>query len=244
MADPKPPCAGASSKSSTPRLVTLTGPARASDIETPDAIAPHHPPRYPPPRALRRQANPHAAALTRCRWADSDPLMRAYHDTEWGRPERDSRTLWETLMLDGFQAGLSWSIILRKREGFRKAFRSFDPVKVATMTDADVDRLMLDPGIVRARAKIVATIGNAKAYLAMKKAGEDFSAFVWGMAGGDPLGSRTGKVPTEDRPVAAAISKGARRHAASSSSRSITVYAWMQAVGIVNDHEPTCLCRH
>src|SRR5580693_8899068 len=99
---------------------------------------------------------------TRCRWADGDPLMRAYHDDEWGRPQRDSRVLWETLMLDGFQAGLSWSIILRKREGFRRAFKGFDPRVVAKMTARDVDRLLLDPGIVRARAKILATIGNAR----------------------------------------------------------------------------------
>src|SRR5580658_5738516 len=99
-----------------------------------------------------------------------DPLMQAYHDEEWGRPERDSRALWEKLMLDGFQAGLSWSIILRKRDAFRRAFKGFDPVAVARMTDRDVDRLLLDAGIVRSRAKIVATIGNARAYLAMQKA--------------------------------------------------------------------------
>ena len=151
--------------------------------------------------------------------------MRAYHDEEWGRPERDSRTLWETLVLDGFQAGLSWSIILRKREGFRR----------------DVDRLMLDPGIVRARAKIVATIGNAKAYLAMQKAGEDFSAFVWGMAGGAPIDNRTGKVPTES-PLSAALSKALKKRGFKFVG-AVTVYAWMQAVGIVNDHDPACLVR-
>src|ERR1700722_13944297 len=119
----------------------------------------------------------------RCHWAESDPLMQAYHDEEWGVPERDSRALWEKLMLDGFQAGLSWSTILRKREAFRKAFRQFDPKKVARFKEADVERLLADPGIVRSRAKIEATIGNARAYLAMQAAGEDFSAFVWGFAG-------------------------------------------------------------
>src|SRR5678815_5735973 len=103
--------------------------------------------------------------FNRCTWAESDPLMRAYHDEEWGVPERDSRALWEKLILDGFQAGLSWSIILRKREAFRKAFRGFDPKKVARFGEKDITRLLADEGIVRSRAKIEATIGNARAYL-------------------------------------------------------------------------------
>src|SRR5438309_7900941 len=102
----------------------------------------------------------------RCTWADNDPLMSAYHDTEWGVPEYDSRALWEKLMLDGFQAGLSWSIILRKRDAFRKAFNNFDPEKIARFRPADVARLLADPGIVRSRAKIEATIGGARAFLA------------------------------------------------------------------------------
>src|ERR1700730_16220519 len=132
----------------------------------------------------------------RCAWSDSDPMMRAYHDEEWGVPEYDSRALWEKLMLDGFQAGLAWSIILKKREGFREAFAGFDPEKVARFDAADVDRLMQNPGIVRAGAKIEATIGNARAYLKMQAAGEDFSKFVWGMAGGTPI-RNTGAVPTK-----------------------------------------------
>src|ERR1700733_650283 len=110
----------------------------------------------------------------RCSWAGKDPLMRDYHDEEWGVPEYDSRALWEKLMLDGFQAGLSWITILRKREAFRKAFRGFDPEKVARFKEADVERLLQDAGIVRSRAKIEATIGGARSYLAMAKAGEDF----------------------------------------------------------------------
>src|SRR5215469_13247954 len=113
--------------------------------------------------------------------------MRAYHDEEWGVPEYDSRALWEKLMLDGFQAGLSWLVILRKREAFRKAFKGFDPKKVAAFTKTDVARLLKDPGIVRSRSKIEAVIGNAKAYLAMKESGEDFGRFVWGLAGGKPI---------------------------------------------------------
>src|SRR3954469_9485414 len=120
----------------------------------------------------------------RCAWAANDPLMRAYHDEEWGVPERDSRALWEKLMLDGFQAGLSWITILRKRAAFRQAFQDFDPAVVAQFGAADIARLLADPGIVRSGAKIEATIGNARAYLAMAEAGEDFSTFVWGMAGG------------------------------------------------------------
>src|SRR3954465_10522969 len=115
---------------------------------------------------------------TRCAWADTGPLLQAYHDDEWGRAERDSRALWEKLMLDGFQAGLSWITILRKRDAFRKAFQGFDPAIVARFGEEDIARLLADPGIVRSRAKIAATIGNARAYLAMAEAGEDFSTFI------------------------------------------------------------------
>src|SRR6202167_4288265 len=103
--------------------------------------------------------------LRRCGWAEADPLLRAYHDNEWGVPQRDSRALWEALMLDGFQAGLSWSVILRKRDAFRKAFKNFDPVKVARFGQADVVRLLANPDIVRSRAKIEATIAGARIYL-------------------------------------------------------------------------------
>src|SRR5580704_9291578 len=109
----------------------------------------------------------------RCAWAEGDPLMQRYHDEEWGVPETDGRALWEKLMLDGFQAGLSWITILRKREAFRKAFQNFDPQVVAQYTERDIARLVEDPGIVRSRAKIAATIGNARAYLAMEAAGEN-----------------------------------------------------------------------
>src|SRR6201996_2879427 len=110
----------------------------------------------------------------RCAWAGTEPVMRTYHDREWGVPEHDSRALWEKLILDGFQAGLSWSTILKKRDAFRKAFEGFDPEKVARFTEADVERLLQDPGIVRSRSKIEAAIGSAKAYLKMQAEGEDF----------------------------------------------------------------------
>ena len=118
--------------------------------------------------------------MHRCSWAENDPLLREYHDTEWGVPEYDIHALWEKLMLDGFQAGLSWTIILRKRDAFRKAFKNFDPEKVARFGEEHVTRLLGDAGIVRSRAKIEATIGGARAYLAMRDAGEDLSAFAWG----------------------------------------------------------------
>src|SRR3954453_20208686 len=105
--------------------------------------------------------------IVRCPWAQSDPLMRVYHDEEWGVAEHDSRALWEKLMLDGFQAGLSWLTILRKRAAFRQAFQGFDPAVVSQFGAQDVERLLADPGIVRSRAKIEATIGNARVYLAM-----------------------------------------------------------------------------
>jgi len=175
--------------------------------------------------------------LQRCHWASHDPMMGAYHDEEWGVPERDSRALWEKLMLDGFQAGLSWSIILRKREAFRRAFKGFRPELVARFGEKDVARLLQDPGIVRSRAKIEATIGGARAYLEMKKAGLDFSDFVWGLAGGKPIRSR-GPVPTQT-PLSEKISRELKARGFKFVGP-VIVYAWMQAVGIVNDHRSPC----
>src|ERR1700674_2389397 len=120
---------------------------------------------------------------TRCAWADNDPLMREYHDKEWGRPERDSRALWEKLMLDGFQAGLSWITILRKREAFRAAFDQFDPEKIARYGSAKVNALMQDSGIVRNRAKIEGTVTSARAWLKIQE-GEGFSNYFWGFFDG------------------------------------------------------------
>ncbi len=178
-----------------------------------------------------------ANTLHRCSWAESDPLLRAYHDTEWGVPEYDSRALWEKLMLDGFQAGLSWTIILRKRDAFRKAFKNFDPEKIARFGEGDVKRLLDYAGIIRSRAKIEATIGGALAYLAMREAGEDFSAFVWGMAGGKPLQNR-GEIPVKS-PLSEEISKTLKKRGFKFVGP-VIVYAWMQAVGIVNDHTAGC----
>jgi DNA-3-methyladenine glycosylase I len=176
----------------------------------------------------------------RCSWADNDPLMRAYHDTEWGVPEYDSRALWEKLMLDGFQAGLSWAIILRKRDAFRKAFKNFQPEKVARFGEPDIARLLGDVGIVRSRAKIEATIGGARAYLAMQKSGVDFSTWVWDMAGGKPIQNR-GPIPTKT-PLSEKFSKELKQRGFKFVGP-VIVYAWMQAVGIVNDHAETCFRR-
>ncbi len=179
--------------------------------------------------------------LQRCAWAGDDPLMQAYHDDEWGVPERDSRALWEKLMLDGFQAGLSWSTILRKRDAFRRAFKGFDPRRVARFGEPDVLRLLADAGIVRSRAKIEATIGNARAYLAMADAGEDFSTFAWTFAGGAPI-RNPGPVPSST-PLSEALSAALRKRGFKFVGPTI-VYAWMQATGIVDDHAPGCFRHH
>jgi DNA-3-methyladenine glycosylase I len=176
----------------------------------------------------------------RCSWAGDDPLMVAYHDEEWGVPEYDGRALWEKLMLDGFQAGLSWSIILRKRDAFRKAFKGFDPKKVASFGEADVARLLENSGIIRSRAKIEATIGGARAYLKMKADGEDFSKFVWNFAGGKPI-QNTGPIPAST-PLSEEISKALKKRGFKFVGP-VIVYAWMQAVGLVNDHSPQCFRR-
>lgn len=178
---------------------------------------------------------------TRCRWAQGDALMAAYHDTEWGVPVRDSRLLWEMLMLEGFQAGLSWSIILKRREGFHAAFAGWDPGKVAAFGPADVERLMADPGIIRARAKIEAAIGNAKAYLAFAERGEDFGGWAWKLAGGSPV-----KGDGENVPVKTATSEAMSRALKAEGFKfvgPVIVYAWMQAVGMVNDHAGDCFRR-
>jgi DNA-3-methyladenine glycosylase I len=186
--------------------------------------------------------NPANALKTvrRCHWAESDPLLRTYHDEEWGVPEYESRALWEKLMLDGFQAGLSWLTILRKRDAFRKAFKNFDPKRVARFGEADVARLLQDAGIVRSRAKIEATIGGAHAYLAMQSAGEDFSNFVWGMAGGKPI-KDSGEVLVKS-PLSEEMSKALKKRGFKFVGP-VIVYAWMQAIGIINDHTHDCFRR-
>jgi DNA-3-methyladenine glycosylase I len=180
--------------------------------------------------------------LQRCRWADSDELMSDYHDQEWGVPEHDSRALWEKLMLDGFQAGLSWSIILKKREAFREAFAGFNPREVARFGEAEINRLMENPGIVRSRAKIQATIGGARAYLEMQAAGEDFSKFIWSFTDGKPIRGNGRDVPTKT-PLSDEMSKAFKKRGFKFVGP-VIVYAWMQATGIVNDHSSKCFRRN
>lgn len=178
--------------------------------------------------------------MERCAWCGSDPVYVAYHDQEWGVPESDSRALWEKLVLDGFQAGLSWITILRKRDAFRAAFQGFDPARIAGWGEADVARLLADPGIVRSRAKIEATIGNARAWLAIE-ARDGFDRFLWRHVDGAPLQNHfrsMAEVPAQT-PLSERISKDLKQAGFRFTGPTIT-YAFMQAVGMVNDHVVTC----
>lgn len=185
-----------------------------------------------------------AAALQRCPWPGEDALYQAYHDEEWGVPEHDSRALWEKLILDGFQAGLSWITILRKRAAFRAAYEGFVPVRIAAYGEADIARLLADPGIVRSRAKIQASIGNARAYLDMAARGEDFADFCWGFVDGRPRVNRftaMSQVPAST-PQSEALARALKQRGYKFCGP-VIVYAWMQACGLVNDHLTSCPCH-
>lgn len=176
----------------------------------------------------------------RCGWVGTDPIYLAYHDTEWGVPEYDSRALWEKLILDGFQAGLSWITILKKRENFRRAFAEFDPDVIATWGEAEVQRLLADPGIIRHRGKIEATIGNARAWQVIERE-EGFDRYLWNYMGGKPLQNQWATlrdVPAQT-PLSREISKDLKKRGFKFCGPTI-VYAFMQAVGMVNDHLITC----
>jgi DNA-3-methyladenine glycosylase I len=180
------------------------------------------------------------AGAGRCDWCGDDPLYVAYHDAEWGVPERDGRALWEKLVLDGFQAGLSWITILRKRDAFREAFDGFDPQVIAAWGEADVARLLGNPGIVRHRGKIEATIQNARAYLEIEER-EGFADFVWSYVDGVPVQNRfraQADVPAKTA-LSAWLSADLRRAGFRFCGPTI-VYAWMEATGLVNDHLVTC----
>lgn len=179
--------------------------------------------------------------LMRCKWAGDDPLMQAYHDKEWGVPQRDPRMLWEMLVLEGFQAGLSWITVLRKREALRKAFKGFDPANVARFGEKDIARLLADPGIIRSRAKIEAAIAGARIYCDMAQRDEDFADFCWSFTRGKPLRGDGRTVPAQT-PLSEQISKEMKRRGFKFVGPTI-VYAWMQAVGIVNDHAAGCFRR-
>lgn len=183
-------------------------------------------------------------SLPRCGWATSDPLYLAYHDEEWGVPVHDDRRLFEMLILEGAQAGLSWITILKRREGYRKAFHGFDPKKIARYGEKDVNRLLADPGIIRNRAKVEATIKNAQAYLEVVEETGSFDAFLWGLVGGKPRLNHW-KALKEIPPETAeskALSKELKRRGFGFVGSTIC-YAFMQAVGMVDDHVVTCFKR-
>ena len=183
-------------------------------------------------------------SIFRCPWCGTDPFYVAYHDTEWGVPEYDDRALYEKLMLDGFQAGLSWITILRKRENFRKAFDGFAPEKIARYTPKKIEKLMLDAGIVRNRQKIEGAIGSARGYLEAMEKGPGFSALLWGFVDGKPKVNHFTshqRIPV-DSPVSKAMSKELIGRGFKFVGPTI-VYAFMQATGMVNDHLVDCF-RH
>jgi DNA-3-methyladenine glycosylase I len=182
-------------------------------------------------------------SLHRCAWCGTDPLYVAYHDEEWGVPEYDARALWEKLVLDGFQAGLAWITILRKREGMRDAFDGFDPEIIAGYGEADIERLLGDARIIRSRAKINSAIKGARIWLEMRDNGEDFSAWLWSFVGGAPIRNAWSDTtrPTQT-PESEAMAKALKKHGFNFCGP-VIVYAFMQAVGMVNDHTVSCF-RH
>jgi DNA-3-methyladenine glycosylase I len=183
----------------------------------------------------------HADGLIRCPWPKDDPLYVSYHDTEWGVPEYDDRALFEKLILDGFQAGLSWITILRKRDNFRKAFDDFDPEKIARYTPRKVEKLMQDAGIVRNRLKIEGTVRSASSWLDIMEKEDGFSNLLWGYMDGRPRVNafKTPKGVPAETPLSRAISKDLAGRGFKFVGPTI-VYAFMQAVGMVNDHLVTC----
>ena len=196
-------------------------------------------PTRPPQSALL-----HPDGLRRCPWPKQDPLYVAYHDDEWGMPEHDDRALFEKLVLDGFQAGLSWITILRKRDNFRRAFDGFDPAVIARYDTGKLAALMTDAGIVRNRAKIEGTVASARAFLEVMEKGPGFSALLWDYVDGVPQVNRRRRiadVPAET-PVSRVISKDLGRRGFKFVGPTI-VYAFMQAVGMVNDHLVSCHCH-
>jgi DNA-3-methyladenine glycosylase I len=183
----------------------------------------------------------HADGLIRCPWPKDDPLYVAYHDDEWGRPVHDDRVLFEFLILEGAQAGLSWITILRKRDNYRRAFSRFDPKKIARFTKGDVARLMNDAGIVRNRLKIESTISNAKAFLAVQKEFGSFDRYLWSFVEGNPVVTRwrRGQGIPASTPLSDRISKDLKQRGFRFVGSTI-IYAYLQAVGVVDDHVADC----
>lgn len=183
-------------------------------------------------------------SVTRCAWVGDDPLYQAYHDQEWGTPCRDDRTLFEFLILEGAQAGLSWITVLRKREHYRKVFNQFDPDKIARYGQQKIDRLLADPGIIRNRLKVMSTINNARLFLDIKEEYGSFSDFIWDFVDGTPMINHW---PSTDQvPASTALSDRISRELKRRGFKfvgSTICYAYMQAIGMVNDHTLDCF-RH
>lgn len=184
--------------------------------------------------------------MERCSWVNQDPLYIDYHDNEWGKPVHDGQKLFEKICLEGQQAGLSWITVLKKREGYRQCFHNFDPVKVAAMTSEDIDRLVQNPGIIRHRGKLEAIVNNAKAYLAMQENGEDFSEFIWSFVENKPIlnrpsAKRLGDIPAST-PISDQMAKALKKRGFKFVGTT-TCYAFMQSMGLVNDHMIECFCH-
>ncbi len=175
----------------------------------------------------------------RCAWATSDPLYRAYHDREWGRPVGSDQRLFEKLCLEGFQSGLSWITVLRKRERFRQQFHDFTIEVVAEMTEADIERLLQDPGIIRHRGKIASCINNARRAREVQAELGSLGAFVWSF---EPAPSEPSPTPIAETEASRALSKALKKRGFTFVGPT-TAYAFMQAIGLVNDHAPDCFCR-
>ena len=177
--------------------------------------------------------------LRRCTWVGNDPLNIEHHDNEWGIPSRDRRHLFELLTLEGAQAGLSWTTIMRKRDGYERLFENFEPERVASFTPVDVERLLLDPGIVRQRAKIESTIGNARAILELERSGTGFVEHLWSFVGGRPIQRTSNAEMPAETAESKAMSKDLKRRGFSFVGPTV-LYAFMQSAGLVNDHQPDC----
>jgi len=191
-----------------------------------------------------RSAVLHDDGLHRCPWPGEDPFYVAYHDDEWGVPEYDDRALFEKLILDGFQAGLSWITILRKRDNFRRAFAGFEPDKIARFTPKKIEALMQDAGIVRNRAKIEGAVNSARAYLKIMESGPGFSELLWDFLDGRP--KQNAFTTTKQVPAETDISRRMSKELAARGFKfcgPTIVYAFMQATGMVNDHLVTCHCH-
>lgn len=182
--------------------------------------------------------------MIRCDWVSNDPLYIDYHDNEWGKPQHDSLKLFEKICLEGQQAGLSWITVLKKRDEYRRCFYHFDPIKIITMTDSDIDTLMQNTGLIRNRLKLNAIIKNAQAYLNMQKNSEDFAQFIWSFVDNQPLVNdfnNLSEVPASTE-ISEKMSKALKKKGFTFVGSTIC-YAFMQSMGLVNDHILNCFCR-